>query len=321
MNLFIDTNVFLTFYHLTSDDLEELKKLVVLIRKKKIQLYLPEQVSTEFHRNRANKIADALKRLREQKFNLQFPQLSKDYAEYDKLRKALKKYEKLHEQLLKTIEQDVLNYGLKADSIIEELFKVAKTKSTSEAILKRARARVDIGNPPGKKGSYGDAIIWESLLSKVPEGRDLCFITDDTDYYSPLDDKVLDPFLVQEWADAKRSKLISYRRLSEFFRDKYPNIELATELEKDLLIQELAASPTYAKTHQIIAGLSKYTDFTTAQLNEMVDAAVSNSQVHWIINDPDVREFYNRIIKGRRRQIDWDNLERLNRYLRDEDAD
>ncbi len=265
------TNVFLTFYHLTSDDFEELKKLIVLIRKKNIQLYLPEQVATEFHRNRANKIADALKRVREQKFNLQFPQLSKDYEEYDKLRKAQKKYEKLHQELLRSIELDVTNYGLKADSIIEELFKVSKTRSTTEKILKQARTRVEIGNPPGKKGSYGDAIVWESLLSKVPEGKDLYFITDDTDYYSPLDDKVLDPFLIQEWKKSKSSKLIPYRRLSEFFRDKYPNIELATELEKDLLIRELGASPTFAKTHEVIGDLSKYSDYTSAQLNDIVE--------------------------------------------------
>ena len=37
MNLFIDTNVFLTSYHLTSDELKSFHA-VVLIRKKKIQL-------------------------------------------------------------------------------------------------------------------------------------------------------------------------------------------------------------------------------------------------------------------------------------------
>ncbi len=31
INLFIDTNIFHSFFHLTSEDLEELKKLAVLI--------------------------------------------------------------------------------------------------------------------------------------------------------------------------------------------------------------------------------------------------------------------------------------------------
>ena len=40
MNLFIDTNIFLSFYHLSSDDLEELRKLAALLEQKKATLYL-----------------------------------------------------------------------------------------------------------------------------------------------------------------------------------------------------------------------------------------------------------------------------------------
>ena len=42
MYLFIDTNIFLSFYHFTKEDLEELKKLGVLLKQKKVILYLPE---------------------------------------------------------------------------------------------------------------------------------------------------------------------------------------------------------------------------------------------------------------------------------------
>jgi len=51
MYLFIDTNVFLSFLHYSSDDLEELNKLAVVIRNKKLMLLLPEQVVIEFWRN------------------------------------------------------------------------------------------------------------------------------------------------------------------------------------------------------------------------------------------------------------------------------
>ena len=73
MNLFIDTNVFLSFFHLTNDDLEELRKLIVLLDKEEVHLLLPEQVIHEFRRNRENKIYDLLKRLRDQKIKYQFP--------------------------------------------------------------------------------------------------------------------------------------------------------------------------------------------------------------------------------------------------------
>jgi predicted nucleic acid-binding protein len=50
--LFIDTNIFLSFYHLSGEDLEELNKLTVLLRKGEVALLLPEQVRDEFYRMR-----------------------------------------------------------------------------------------------------------------------------------------------------------------------------------------------------------------------------------------------------------------------------
>ena len=93
MNLFIDTNVFLSFYHFSSDNLEELRKLVVLVRNGTLRLIVPEQVQSEFKRNRDGTVADALKRLREQKLVFQFPQLCKDYDEYRAFRDALREAE------------------------------------------------------------------------------------------------------------------------------------------------------------------------------------------------------------------------------------
>lgn len=68
MNLFIDTNIYLTFFHFSSDDLEELKKLIVVIKEGQINLILPDQVIDEFKRNREVKIADALKDLKSKKY-------------------------------------------------------------------------------------------------------------------------------------------------------------------------------------------------------------------------------------------------------------
>ena len=62
MHAFIDTNILLSFYHLSNDDLEELKKLAVLIQQKSVTLYLTDQIAAEFARNREVKIADAVKK-------------------------------------------------------------------------------------------------------------------------------------------------------------------------------------------------------------------------------------------------------------------
>jgi predicted nucleic acid-binding protein len=291
MHLFIDTNIFLSFYHLTSEDLEELRKLAVLLEQKAVTLYLTDQVRAEFRRNREIKIADALTRLADQRLNLQFPHLCKDYAEYDTLRKLQKDYEIGHSQLIENIERDVAAQALKADQTIQELFAKATILKTTEKLVDRARLRMQVGNPPGKDGSLGDAISWEALLEEVPQKEELFFITDDRDYASALDENRFKICLLDEWAEQKQGMIVFYKRLSSFFKDKFPDIKLATELEKELLIDDLAQSSNFAKTHNIISKLSKFTEFTAGQRNEIVEAAVSNNQVAWIVGDPDVHAF------------------------------
>jgi len=60
MKLFLDANVYLSFYHLTNDSLEELRKLITLIKTNKIELVLPEQDIDEIERQRENKICESI---------------------------------------------------------------------------------------------------------------------------------------------------------------------------------------------------------------------------------------------------------------------
>lgn len=315
MNLFIDTNVFLSFFHFTSDDLEELRKLSVLIKKGDVVLYLPEQVISEFRRNREYKIADALKRLQKQKLNLQYPQLCKDYAEYKKLRKLQKEYESEYSKLQSQIRKDINNHDLKADKIIGELFENAKILPTTKELMEKARNRMEIGEPPGKKGSLGDAINWEILKDSVPNKEDIFFVGDDVDYYSKLDENNFKEVLLEEWKKEKESNLVCYKRLADFFKNNYPDIELASEYEKELFIRELVNSDSFEETHHAVAKLKNYSEFTSVQLNEIVTAAVYNSQIYWIIRDSDIKNFLNNVISGRDEQIEKGNLKRLKDLL------
>lgn len=313
MHLFIDTNIFLSFYHLTSDDLEELRKLTVLLEEKKITLYLTDQVIFEFRRNREAKIADALKGLKEQRLSLQFPQICKDYPE---LRKPQKIYEECHATLLEKVSSDAAQATLKADAIINELFGKATRIETSSEFVEKAKHRFNVGNPPGKDGSLGDAISWEALLECVPATVDLHFITDDRDYVSVLDENRFKEFLLQEWTESGHGKIVFYRRLASFFKDHFPQIKLASELEKELAIRALATSASFSETHSAVARLAKYTQFTGAQVNDIVRAAVSNSQVSWIIEDADIHKFLSGVIVGHEKDVDVDNHSELLRLLK-----
>lgn len=315
MFLFIDTNIFLSFFHFTNDDLDELKKLIVLADTDKINLLIPTQVIDEFYRNRDNKINDALKSVRAQKLNLQFPQVCKDYDEYKVLRTLQKEYEKNHSALLSKLYENIKEETLKADQVVKELFDSSLILKTSSDIVEKAKIRMAKGNPPGKDDSLGDAINWELILESIPLLEDIHFITDDKDYYSSVDSSRFNIFLKKEWEERNSSNLFFYKKLSDFFSDNFPDINLSGESEKDLLIQGLSSSSNFAQTHQLISKLNKFTDFSEAQANELVSACLSNNQIYWIIDDEDVSEFYNKLLSKYEKVINKDNLDDLKHYL------
>jgi hypothetical protein len=177
---------------------------------------------------------------------------------------------------------------------------------------------VECGNPPGKKGSLGDAINWETLLLSAPDDN-IYFISDDKDYQSPINSDNINRYLYDEWHNIKESKVTYYKSLSSYFRDEYPHIELASELEKDLLIRDLTMSHNFANTHSVISKLRKYSDYTDTQINQIVEAYITNSQINWIINDGDVSDFIKYVISDNEDRIDEDNLHRLNKLLEEGD--
>lgn len=318
MKVFIDTNVFLSFYHLSSDDLEELKKLAVLLDQKKVELFLPQQVVDEFRRNREVKIADALKRFREEKLNDLFPQICKEYEEYSLMRQAIAAYKEQKSKLLEKLTAEIASKTLKADKTILELFGKARTIEVTADILAKARWRMFVGNPPGKNNSNGDAINWESLLQDAPDGQDLFFITDDGDYASPVEDLEFLPFLQTEWTERKKANIRYFNRLSAFFRSQFPDIRLASELEKELLIRSLAASPNFATSRKLLQQLVEYADFTATQINDIVQATISNNQIYWIAGDEDINEFLRKLIHGRERKIEASALKQFKEILGDD---
>ncbi len=295
MYLFIDANIFLSFYHLTSEDLAELEKLAVLIQNKEIDLLLPQQIIDETWRNRASKINDSLQAFKKTRFSIPYPAYCKDYQQYEKMRKHQKILEDYHSEMIKLIQRDIDLKELKADKLLIRLFDLGNVIERTPEIIYKARERIDIGNPPGKKNSLGDAVNWESLLSATPKHFSLNLIADDSDFYSPLDSGKLNEFLYDEWHTAKETKIIFYRRLSDFFKIHFKDINLETELEKDQLIEQLSGSGSFANTHAVIAKLSRYSGFTQKQVEDIIQALLLNNQISMIVDDDDVHEFYKHI--------------------------
>jgi predicted nucleic acid-binding protein len=304
MQLFIDTNILLSFYSLNQEDLAELNKIIEAIESNQITLLLTDQIINEFYRNREQRIDGAIKALRAQTFNPQFPQLCEDYPEIDVLREALKHHEQAHAALTTKILVDIKAKTLKADLIIQSLFRLSKKLTPDLTTIEQAKLRMSVGNPPGKNNSLGDAINWESLLKETPRGEDLYFITGDKDYCSALSDDDFSDFLLTEWYNRKQTQIYFYKRLSSFCKEQFPEITLASARDKDFLIRDLVNSQSIANTQTAIAKLSHYTEFTAAQVNSIVGAALSNRQVGWSIEDDKVKNFLRSIVTNNQQYLD-----------------
>ena len=312
MNLFIDTNIFLSFFHYSKEDLEELKKILVLIERKKVHLYLPTQVVDEFRRNRESKILDALRTLRNNSSG-GFPQICIQHPEFKKLQLAFEKYQQIKSRLIEEMETSLKEETFDADKLINELFGKSERIDCLPPLFSRAEQRVKSGNPPGKAGSYGDAVNWESLMARLKNGEDLYVISNDSDYASLNDTNEISPFLKNEWLVTKHSAVYLFTSLSKFFANKFPQIKLAAELTKELVVQDLATSRSFADTRKVLLELAKFSEFTDEQLNELIRIATTNKQVSWIIRDEDIKQFFKALITGKEKRIEKPLLEELTR--------
>tara|TARA_R110001606_G_scaffold395393_1_gene567609 strand:+ start:1664 stop:2659 length:996 start_codon:yes stop_codon:yes gene_type:complete len=312
-SLYLDTNIYLSFYHLTNDDIEELRKLLLLVKSKELILYLPIQTKDEFYRNRDSKIADGLKKFNENKLNKIFPQMVKDYSEeYNLMRNAIKAFEKNKQIIVDKLRKDVVEQSLNADKIIQDLFKVATEIENTPELIEKAKNRYDLGNPPGKKGSYGDALNWESLLTKIEVFDNFFFISDDGDYFSEFDKNLFNSFLIKEWEEKMPlTDFKSYKSLSGFLKDNYPTITIESENRKDELILELQSSGSFATSRSVLHKIAEYNDFTKKQLNDIFDASINNSQIYWIGDDEDINEILLKLLERNESKIEKEILDKF----------
>lgn len=313
MNIFIDTNIYLSLYHFSKDDLEKLEILVKLVNDGEIKLFYSDQINDEYKRNRERRILEANSGF-SKSVKIEIPQIIKDYNEFKNLKDLQKDINKEINVLSKKLLNDAKNFNLKADKVISNLFDVAILLKTNIDIHNLAKLRVEKGNPPGKDNSIGDAINWELLLSDFPD-EDLIFISDDKDFKSLLDEKQMKSFLTNEWKDNKQSDIEYFHSISDFLKKYYKDIKLSTELEKDNLINNLSMSDCFATTHNYISKLTNHTEYTASQANEIVRSALSNRQIYWIICDSDVFEFVSNIIKKYKTVIEDELLKEIIEYL------
>ena len=311
IHVFIDTNIFLSFFAYTNDDIEELKKLVGLIKNDKIDLYLTKQVCREFARNRETKIIQALGEFG--KISLPgLPRLMTHYSKGGVYSKAVKDLKKIHNDLVVKAKADAFAEEFPADKLFAAIMNVEDPIDEDDEDLQEARLRTERNDPPGKAGSFGDRLNWEVLLANALAATDMHIISKDGDFSSSIDASKPHPVLAKEWKSKVGGTLYLHAELGAFIAAHFPDIKLATDIERRDAINALANSGSFATTHFAIVKLNSFVDLLTApEIDELLDIATSNGQVGWIGKDPDVQIFFSKVVplrwekypKERREQI------------------
>lgn len=295
-SLFLDANILLDFYRFGDDDISEVGKLAELIKGNEIVLYSNSQLISEIERNREKVLSESFGELKANKFNVRAPNYCASFPEFIVLEDALKIAGKSHASLLAALEKRVKNRDLPADKVIQTLLENAKQLNIDSALVDKAKLRIDLGNPPGKKGSLGDAVHWECLLT-LSNGYFFDLVSRDGDFASALDSEKVKSVLQAEWQSTfgEYSDISLFPSLGSYLRVRFPEIKLSDEAAKNELIGRLEVSPNFSTTHAIIAELNAFNFFTSAQVVRLFEILVSNSQVGWIGNDADVFEFYSKL--------------------------
>jgi len=367
-HVFVDTNIYLSFYHFSNDDIDSLGTLRQKVIDSEVILHLPRQVMNEWERNREIKLKTAAEEFNKPAFQTQIPRHMASLAMAQQYSEAVAQAKRAREVLIAEATAAARTYELAVDKALLDLFGSAVLHEEEYSIYTLARERAEKGNPPGKPGSIGDQYNWEMLLDRVPENADLYVITKDGDFASALRGSeasgLIYPnlFLRREWQGEKNADLyivdsiktfnthhdrvikqaeaalqnaavpVVQQRLEvaeegeaneraplqglpaavrELAENAPPVIDEVPENlvqpdaaltpeeleEKRQAVEALAESLSFHATHQAIQRLDRFKDYLNRHdANVLADAAISNSQIGWILSDFDVNEFYLRLL-------------------------
>lgn len=245
-----DTNVLLDFYRYSDETVKELFKIMDVIQDR---IWIPYQVSKEYHRNLTSIVAEQVRKYDEslrtlQSFKKQIeekrnhPFIDNDLK--DEVESFCEKFDNILNEKKNEIKDLIVSNPIK-----EQIADLLKEKIGSEfsieeleGIFKNGEERYKNKVPPGymddkKKPfpeKYGDLIIWQELLKKNKEvEQPIIFITRDTKEDWFLNEMGLTisprPELIAEFIKSKPNLFYCYTTTSFL---KYSNEYLEADIDK-----------------------------------------------------------------------------------------
>lgn len=248
MRIFIDTNKYLDFYRASDHSLIVLKILIGLIESGKIELILPRQVLNEFIRDK-----DVI-------FNSFIQENFRDIKTPGFLSGENKKISKVNDSINKIkadYEKKFYSPRSKINIALKKVFSLAVKENENMETLSFAQYRTLRGNPPRKgNNSFGDAIIWETLLSHYVD-QDIIIISGDSDFSSDRDKSQIHPFLKDEWFERGGKKVELFQSLGQFINQMTKS---KTKIKKEVIEEETSLSTIHYWPNQLQNTLLTGTD-------------------------------------------------------------
>jgi hypothetical protein len=295
MNIFIDTSALLEFYLFPKDQVVVVDHLATVTEKGLATLLLPDQVKKEFWKNREGKIDKAIKEFASISILERAPAIIREHPDFAPLQEAVRIADTKHRDLVNALRNAAREEDTSIDKLMVRLFAAATNLEASPETITRAMARKERGLPPGKKGSIGDELNWETLLEFAPDA-DVAIVSQDGDYASDANKSDIRKYLEVEWHNKKKGKASLYPRVSALIAAHFPGAESAADIEKDIRANALLTSGNFATTHKAIAELAIYDKFPEATARKIATAFIENDQVRWIKDDEDVKEFFGKFM-------------------------
>lgn len=305
MNIFIDSNVFVTFFEMSQESLSALEKLLTVLKTHEATLWLPEHTKREFWKNRDKQILKVLASFAGHSSIGSAPLLAREHPDFKELNQVSDKASKLRQRIATQVREDVDGQRTAADAIIRKLFEHARAIDTdSPTLFDNAHRRALCHLPPGKKADLGDRLAWVALLSSVPNNAALHIISDDSDFETEGRAGEIRSYLAKEWTTKNGGTAKLWKRISQFLAANFRDAANAMELERVIVATQLRSSGSFAATHALIKQLEQLGELSDEPLRLVVEALLDNSQVRSIRYDEDVESFYRRVLERHRGRLD-----------------
>lgn len=294
-HIFIDTNVFLSYYRDSAGNTEEFARVLSKFSEnsENYKVYVNNYLKDEILRNRASVLSQKKEEF-SKNFSLpkSFPSIFRLLENFNQFEKDTITSEKSFQKLIKEYMEKANQNLFEQDRFIESFFSIYTPNPITNAHKGNARERLDFGYPPGKKGSYGDALNWSYLLTEVPQDSNLYVVSKDNDFSNPLNKSEINPYLAQEWKRVKNGDIIFLDSISSLINilDKadsdFEQSYISEQLEK------LINSTNFSDTHDQVEKLKSFVDkFNKEQIISFLTGFYRNAQINWISEDVDIKDF------------------------------